>query len=141
MGSAVSDLFGARTRLAGHDLDYFRIAALDDAGVADTSRLPYTVRVLLEILLRNAGSIHVTDGDVRALVALAWVATAAGLLGLAAIFTPGLMKPLHRLASSRRLAAILAELQVMASTYRGRLGTVGSTVILSSATFVCTHTD
>ena len=40
--SAMSDPFGARTPLDGHGLDYFRIARLDEAGVADTSRLPYT---------------------------------------------------------------------------------------------------
>src|SRR5690242_4941494 len=67
MMSAMSDPFGARTPLDGHDLAYFRLGRLDEAGVADTSRLPYTVRVLLEMALRNAGSIHVTEDDVRAL--------------------------------------------------------------------------
>src|SRR4051794_10726080 len=67
MMSAMSDPFGARTPLPGHDLDYYRLARLDEAGVADTSRLPYTLRVLLEMALRNAGSIHVTEDDVRAL--------------------------------------------------------------------------
>jgi aconitate hydratase len=67
MMSAMSDPFGARTPLEGHGLDYYRVGRLDEAGVADTSRLPYTVRVLLEMALRNAGSIHVTSDDVRAL--------------------------------------------------------------------------
>src|SRR3954471_6655880 len=68
MMSGMSDPFGARTALPGHTgIDFFRLARLDEAGVADTSRLPYTVRVLLEMALRNAGSIHVTVGDVRAL--------------------------------------------------------------------------
>jgi aconitate hydratase len=35
--------------------------------VADPSRLPYTVCVLLENLVRRAGTEHVTDADVRAL--------------------------------------------------------------------------
>ena len=66
--SGMSDPFGARTALPGHPgIDFFRIARLDEAGVADTSRLPYTVRVLLEMALRDAGSIHVTEDDVRAL--------------------------------------------------------------------------
>ncbi len=66
--SGMSDPFGARTALPGHSgIDFFRIARLDEAGVADTSRLPYTVRVLLEMALRGAGSIHVTEEDVRAL--------------------------------------------------------------------------
>ena len=64
--SGMSDPFGARTALPGHSgIDFFRIARLDEAGVADTSRLPYTVRVLLEMALRGAGSIHVTEEDVR----------------------------------------------------------------------------
>src|SRR5690349_3803553 len=65
--SAMSDPFGARTPLDGHGLDYYRLTRLDEAGVADTARLPYTLRVLLEMALRNAGSIHVTEDDVRAL--------------------------------------------------------------------------
>jgi aconitate hydratase A / 2-methylisocitrate dehydratase len=44
--------------------------------VADPSRLPYTVCVLLENLVRRAGTEHVTDADVRALAN--WPAPAAG---------------------------------------------------------------
>jgi aconitate hydratase A / 2-methylisocitrate dehydratase len=44
--------------------------------VADPSRLPYTVCVLLENLVRRAGSEHVTDADVRALAD--WPAPAEG---------------------------------------------------------------
>ncbi len=62
------DPFSARAPLPGIDgVAYYRIGALDDAGVADTSRLPYTVRVLLEMLLRNAGGQHVSEGTSRAL--------------------------------------------------------------------------
>ena len=68
MADRSHDPFGARAPLAGHDgIDVYRLATLDDAGVADTAALPFTVRVLLEMLLRNAGSIHVTEEDVRAL--------------------------------------------------------------------------
>jgi aconitate hydratase A / 2-methylisocitrate dehydratase len=70
MADRPNDPFGARAPLAGHDgIDLYRIARLDETGVASTSALPYTVRVLLEMLLRNAGSIHVTEDDVRALAA------------------------------------------------------------------------
>ena len=31
----------------------YRLRALDDAGVADTSRLPYSIRTVLEALLRT----------------------------------------------------------------------------------------
>ncbi len=44
--------------------------------VADPSRLPYTVCVLLENLVRRAGTEHVTDADVRALAG--WPAPAEG---------------------------------------------------------------
>ncbi len=44
--------------------------------VADPSRLPYTVCVLLENLVRRAGSEHVTDADVQALAN--WPAPAEG---------------------------------------------------------------
>ena len=63
-----NDPFGARAPLPGHpDLGYYRLTALDEQGVASTARLPYTVRVLLEMLLRNAGGVHVSEADVRAL--------------------------------------------------------------------------
>jgi aconitate hydratase len=63
-----SDLFGARASLAGAP-DLFRINRLDETGAADTQRLPHTVRILLEGLLRNAGALHVREEDVLALAA------------------------------------------------------------------------
>jgi aconitate hydratase len=64
-----SELAGARTRLetADGDLDMFSLPWLADAQVADVSRLPHTVKILLENLLRRAGTRDVTDGDVRSL--------------------------------------------------------------------------
>ncbi len=61
-----SDLFGARASLPGHP-DLFRINRLDETGAASTERLPHTVRILLEGLLRNAGGLHVREEDVIAL--------------------------------------------------------------------------
>ena len=61
-----SDLFGARASLPGMP-DLFRINRLDETGAADTQRLPHTVRILLEGLLRNAGGLHVREEDVLAL--------------------------------------------------------------------------
>ena len=63
-----SDLFGARASLPGAP-DLFRINRLDETGAADTQRLPHTVRILLEGLLRNAGGLHVREEDVLALAA------------------------------------------------------------------------
>ena len=63
----ISDSFSARRPLPGIDgVDYFAIAALDESGI-DTSHLPYTLRVLLEMLLRHSTGPHVSDADVRAL--------------------------------------------------------------------------
>ena len=68
------DPLSARRPLPGVDgVDYYAIAALDEAGI-DTTRLPYTVRVLLEMLLRHSEGPHVSEADIRALGA--WPAPA-----------------------------------------------------------------
>ncbi len=61
------DPLNARRPLPGVDgVDYYAIAALDEAGI-DTSHLPYTVRILLEMLLRHSTGPHVSEADIRAL--------------------------------------------------------------------------
>jgi aconitate hydratase A / 2-methylisocitrate dehydratase len=65
---AASDPFGARNTLPGGE-SYLRLDRL-----VDPLTLPYTVCVLLENLLRRAGSEHVREQDVRALAA--WPAPA-----------------------------------------------------------------
>ncbi|MES2641285.1 MAG: aconitate hydratase AcnA [Myxococcota bacterium] len=62
-----SDSFGARASLAVGDRSYgfFRLGALD--GVADTRRLPYGIRVLLENLLRHEDGVTVRREDVESL--------------------------------------------------------------------------
>jgi aconitate hydratase len=64
-----SELAGARTRLETADgtLDVYSLPWLTETGVADVSRLPHTVAILLENLLRRAGTRDVADDDVRAL--------------------------------------------------------------------------
>jgi aconitate hydratase len=62
-----SDPYGARTPLPGGGPDHFRLDRLTDLGVGDLSRLPHTVKILLENLLRHAGGIHVGEPDVEAL--------------------------------------------------------------------------
>ncbi|MGZ4131663.1 MAG: aconitate hydratase AcnA [Actinomycetota bacterium] len=66
-----SDLLGARGRLDTSDgaVDLVRIAWLAERGVGDVARLPHTVKILLENLLRRAGSRDVDDDDVRSLAA------------------------------------------------------------------------
>src|ERR1035437_10567388 len=60
------DAFGARAELPGGRA-YFRLEALARRGVGDVSRLPMTVKILLENLLRHVGDRFVTDDDVAAL--------------------------------------------------------------------------
>ncbi|MEX0671704.1 MAG: aconitate hydratase AcnA [Pirellulales bacterium] len=45
----------------------YRLRALDDAGVTNTSRLPYSIRMILEALLRTCDDYEVTEADIRAL--------------------------------------------------------------------------
>src|SRR5690625_3065116 len=70
------DSFGARSVLQVGDREYeiFRIKALEKDGV-DIDRLPYSLRILLENLLRQEDGVSVTADDVRAV--LNWEPTAA----------------------------------------------------------------
>ncbi len=68
--SAHPDPFGARASLAtsqGTTVTYYRLAALAEQGLADLDKLPFTVRILLENLLRNAGTEFVSDDDIKTL--------------------------------------------------------------------------
>ncbi|HYG70988.1 MAG TPA: aconitate hydratase AcnA, partial [Actinomycetota bacterium] len=64
-------LAAARGRLDTADgaLDLYRLAWLAEQGAGTIDALPHTVKVLLENLLRRAGSRDVSDDDVRALAA------------------------------------------------------------------------
>jgi aconitate hydratase len=46
---------------------YFSLKAAENNGVGDTSRLPFSLKVLLENLLRHEDGVTVTEGDIRAL--------------------------------------------------------------------------
>jgi aconitate hydratase len=52
----------------------YRLSKLQDAGLGNITALPYSIRVLLESLLRNCDSYAVTEDDVKALAA--WKAAA-----------------------------------------------------------------
>ena len=69
MPKMTSDPFNARTRLAGSSepIVYYRLAALEEAGVGQISRLPFSIKVLLEALLRQIDGFAVTEEDVRRL--------------------------------------------------------------------------
>lgn len=62
-----NDPFGTRQQLqlADHNaLDYYRLQQLEQDGVADVARLPCTVKILLEALLRNCDGQAVTEQHV-----------------------------------------------------------------------------
>ena len=67
------DSFGSRSQIAagGTSYDYFRIPALTDAGIGHVGQLPYSLKILLENLLRHEDGRAVDEDDVRALAA--WV--------------------------------------------------------------------
>jgi aconitate hydratase len=52
--------------VGGRTYEIYRLSALQDAGVADISRLPMSLRVLLENLLRNEDGVTVTRDDIVA---------------------------------------------------------------------------
>jgi aconitate hydratase len=67
------DSFGARAQLdvGGRTLDIFRVEALQSR--FDVLRLPYTLRILLENVLRHEDGVTVTEADVEAVAG--WVAS------------------------------------------------------------------
>src|SRR5438270_5006415 len=60
-------MISARQRLASTDLDYYPLNRLAEAGLGDPARLPVTVKILLEGLLRQAEGGGVSDTSLRAL--------------------------------------------------------------------------
>jgi len=63
--------FNARATLdsAGEKFTYYRLKALEEAGLGDVSRLPFSIKVLLEASLRNHDGFVYTDAHVKALAA------------------------------------------------------------------------
>jgi aconitate hydratase len=84
-GMTHPDSFGARSRLAvgGRELELFRIEPLQQR--YDVYRLPYTLRILLENVLRHENGVTVTGDDVEAVAG--WVASAEPSREIS--FTPG----------------------------------------------------
>src|SRR4051794_26313236 len=69
--------FGTRTelRVDGRTVQIYSLPALERAGFAGVSRLPYSMKILLENLLRREDNAFVKADDIRAVAA--WDATAA----------------------------------------------------------------
>src|SRR4051794_19585904 len=69
-----TDPFGARAKLEGAEGNpiYYRLARLSEAGLTTKTSLdqmPITVKILLENVLRYAGSAIADEGDVKRLAA------------------------------------------------------------------------
>ncbi len=75
MAQSRLDTLKARRTLTVGDrrYDYYSLQAIKDAGLGDVSQLPYSLKVLLENLLRNEDGRSVTVDDIKALVA--WTKT------------------------------------------------------------------
>jgi len=69
--AAHPNTFGARATFdtGSGEAYYYRLAALEEAGLGDVSRLPFSIKVLLESLLRNEDGYIVRADDVRRLAA------------------------------------------------------------------------
>ncbi|MSR82719.1 MAG: hypothetical protein EXS58_07300, partial [Candidatus Latescibacteria bacterium] len=61
------DIFGARAtlRTSGGEGTIYRIQKLEEDGIAQVSRLPYSIRVLLEAALRQCDDFEITRQDVE----------------------------------------------------------------------------
>ena len=84
-GMSHPDSFGARARITvgGRELEIFRIESLQNR--FDVQRLPYTLRILLENVLRHEDGVNVTGEDVEAVAG--WVASSEPSQEIS--FTPG----------------------------------------------------
>src|SRR5438132_851747 len=60
-------MISARERLASSTLDYYPLSRLAAAGMGDPNRLPMTIKILLEGLLRQAEAGEVGHASLRAL--------------------------------------------------------------------------
>jgi aconitate hydratase len=67
-----NDKFNALTSLQlndGASVEYYRLSALEEAGLVKLDQLPYSIRVLLESILRQLNGREITQDDVTALAA------------------------------------------------------------------------
>ena len=55
----------AKLRAGGAEYEIFRLSKLEEAGVGDVSRLPFSLKILLENLLRNEDGKRVSPDDIR----------------------------------------------------------------------------
>src|ERR1700680_4253551 len=72
---AGSDPYGTMAQLVP-GVSYHRLGALAERGIGDVSRLPVTLKILLENSARNSHAPSVREGDVEAIAS--WDGTRAG---------------------------------------------------------------
>ena len=67
---SIHNSFGTLSEMAvgPQRVSYFRLPTITDQGLADVSRLPRTIKVLLEAVLRNENGVEVTREDVEKLI-------------------------------------------------------------------------
>src|SRR5687768_1661489 len=70
-----ANTFGTRTdfRVGGQPVQFYSLPALEKAGFSGVSRLPYSMKILLENLLRREDNAAVKADDIRAVAG--WDAT------------------------------------------------------------------
>ncbi|PKM11184.1 MAG: aconitate hydratase AcnA [Gammaproteobacteria bacterium HGW-Gammaproteobacteria-3] len=64
------DPFKARRALAtesGASIAYYALSTLEESGIAELSRLPFSIKILLESLLRNCDGFAITEDHVKSL--------------------------------------------------------------------------
>jgi aconitate hydratase len=109
--STYKDVFGARSTLEGVDgaITYYWLDALAKQGVQGLDRLPFTVKILLENLLRHIDGELVTEEDVLALAN--WTPGKAATADAEYPFMPGrvLMQDFTGVPAVADLAAIRSE--------------------------------
>jgi aconitate hydratase len=73
-----NDPFGARTdiELSEGPTSFYRLTRLEEQGLAELDRLPFSIRILLENALRHSGGRYVGEDHVRAVAA--WSPTNSG---------------------------------------------------------------
>ncbi len=70
----MKDFFNAKDTLTigSKDFTYYRLAALENARLTTLSRLPFSIRILLEAALRQCNDVEITQDDVKNIAA--WTA-------------------------------------------------------------------
>src|SRR5215471_1204026 len=102
-------MFDLRRRLSGTQLDYYSLPEAERAGLGAIGRLPMTVKVLLEMLLRGAEQDDRSEANVRALAA--WPAPPPSAAELPFIPARALLQDLTGVPAVVDLAAMRSAMQ------------------------------